>query len=286
MKRPGLDRLLADVAAGRIDIILIYKIDRLTRSLTDFAKIVDVLDKADASFVSVTQSFNTTTSMGRLTLNMLLSFAQFEREVIGGDTQQLQAIIAAGDLMAAVLRSGSNHDRLVRMSAIAPRVMLDVDRVSITLNPKLLFAALGHPVEDIDYQPIVLTCDAVRMRRGHELRLVIPSPKAPPPAQRNEKLVALIAEGRAARKLLLDQPNLPLARIAADAGRCRTRLAKLAVVGCLAPDIVTAIVEGRQPATLDHNTLMAGDLPLDWAAQRAMLGIGLAVSTAVKKMPA
>ena len=83
MERPGLKRLMADVAAGKVDIILVYKIDRLTRSLADFAKIVDVLDTAKASFVSITQSFNTTTSMGRLTLNMLLSFAQFEREVTG-----------------------------------------------------------------------------------------------------------------------------------------------------------------------------------------------------------
>ena len=83
LERPGLKRLLADVEAGRVDIILLYKIDRLTRSLSDFSRIVDVLDKAKASFVSITQSFNTTTSMGRLTLNMLLSFAQFEREVTG-----------------------------------------------------------------------------------------------------------------------------------------------------------------------------------------------------------
>jgi site-specific DNA recombinase len=196
-------------------------------------------------------------------------------QAAAGDTQQLLAIIAAGDLVAATLRSGSVHDRLVRITTIAPRVMLDVDRVLITIDPTLLLAALGHPVEDIDIQPIVLTYDAIRTRRGHELRLVIPSPKAPPPpVQRNEKLVALIAEGRVARKMLLDQPNLPLARIAADAGRCRTRLAKLAVIGCLAPDIVMAIVEGRHPATLDHRTLMASDLPLDWGAQRAMFGIG------------
>jgi site-specific DNA recombinase len=76
MQRPALKRLLEDIQAG-------YKVDRLTRSLSDFAKIVDVLDAHNASFVSVTQQFNTTTSMGRLTLNMLLSFAQFEREIAG-----------------------------------------------------------------------------------------------------------------------------------------------------------------------------------------------------------
>ncbi len=81
LDRPALQQLLADIGDGKIDQIVVYKIDRLTRSLADFAKIVDILDATGASFVSVTQSFNTATSMGRLTLNMLLSFAQFEREV-------------------------------------------------------------------------------------------------------------------------------------------------------------------------------------------------------------
>ena len=81
LQRPALQELLADIKAGHIDRIVVYKIDRLTRSLNDFAKIVEVLDASGATFVSVTQSFNTATSMGRLTLNMLLSFAQFEREV-------------------------------------------------------------------------------------------------------------------------------------------------------------------------------------------------------------
>jgi DNA invertase Pin-like site-specific DNA recombinase len=79
--RPALQRLLADVRGDKIDVIVVYKVDRLTRSLADFAKLVEIFDKHDASFVSVTQQFNTTTSMGRLTLNVLLSFAQFEREV-------------------------------------------------------------------------------------------------------------------------------------------------------------------------------------------------------------
>src|SRR5437867_1427421 len=83
MDRPALQQLLADLTAGRVDTIVVYKIDLLTRALADFAKIVEILDTRGASFVSVTQQFNTTTSMGRLTLNVLLSFAQFEREVIG-----------------------------------------------------------------------------------------------------------------------------------------------------------------------------------------------------------
>ena len=81
MERPGLQQLLTDVRAGRIDVIVVYKVDRLTRALSDFAKMVEIFDGAGVSFVSVTQAFNTTSSMGRLTLNVLLSFAQFEREV-------------------------------------------------------------------------------------------------------------------------------------------------------------------------------------------------------------
>ena len=83
MDRPALRRLLAEVAAKRVDVVVVYKVDRLTRFLPDFARIIDALDKNGVSFVSITQQFNTTTSMGRLTLNVLLSFAQFEREVTG-----------------------------------------------------------------------------------------------------------------------------------------------------------------------------------------------------------
>ncbi|MFT6580290.1 MAG: DNA invertase Pin-like site-specific DNA recombinase [Alphaproteobacteria bacterium] len=81
MNRPGLKALLADIESGMIDVVVVYKVDRLTRALSDFARLVDIFDANDVSFVSVTQAFNTTTSMGRLTLNVLLSFAQFEREV-------------------------------------------------------------------------------------------------------------------------------------------------------------------------------------------------------------
>jgi len=83
MDRPGLQRLLEQIRSGQIDTVVVYKVDRLTRSLADFAKLVELFDRHEVSFVSVTQSFNTTSSMGRLTLNVLLSFAQFEREVTG-----------------------------------------------------------------------------------------------------------------------------------------------------------------------------------------------------------
>ncbi len=83
MERPGLKRLMADIEAGKVDIVVVYKIDRLTRSLGDFSRLIEVFERHRVSFVSVTQQFNTTTSMGRLMLNVLLSFAQFEREVTG-----------------------------------------------------------------------------------------------------------------------------------------------------------------------------------------------------------
>jgi len=87
IERPALEQLLSDIEARRIDCVVVYKVDRLSRSLLDFARLLSLFDKRGVSFVSVTQDFNTSTSMGRLTLNILLSFAQFEREIIGERTR-------------------------------------------------------------------------------------------------------------------------------------------------------------------------------------------------------
>ena len=497
MQRSGLQRLLSEVAAGRVDIILVYKIDRLTRSLADFAKIVEVLDKAEASFVSITQSFNTTTSMGRLTLNMLLSFAQFEREVTGerirdkiaaskrkgmwmggpvplgyvvearklvvntaeadlvlhiyqqylalnslveladelnrqghrtkvqqrtsgphkggcifrrgtlyhllsnriyigqmghkgeyfagehpaiipmdlwgnvqeklkanasGTSQRLKVrqpsllvgmvfdgegramtpshatkpgkryryyvtrpelidgspawrvsahdleqlvcqriakllcdhhvlsrlvaetevelihkAIAAGDLAAATLRSGSAHDKAALLEALALRIDLGDGGIEIMTSSALIRSALelASAAGALD-EPLILALAATKVRRGHQLRLVIPGPEelSAAPARRDEKLVGLIAEAYAARQLILSRPGEPIAAIAASLGKCRTRLARIASLACLAPDIVTAIVQGRQPASLTTRTLQDIDLPLAWSDQRALLGFG------------
>ena len=110
LDRPAIQKLLADIDSGRVDTVVVYKIDRLTRSLADFAKIVERMDAAGASFVSVTQAFNTTTSMGRLTLNVLLSFAQFEREVTGERIRdKIAASKAKGMWMGGTLPLG--YDR-------------------------------------------------------------------------------------------------------------------------------------------------------------------------------
>lgn len=122
MERPALQKLLADVDAGLIDVVVVYKIDRLTRSLPDFARIVERFDNHEVSFVSVTQSFNTTSSMGRLTLNVLLSFAQFEREVTGERIRdKIAASKAKGMWMGGTLPLGYDlpapGTRILRVNA-------------------------------------------------------------------------------------------------------------------------------------------------------------------------
>jgi len=122
MERPALKRLLADISTGLVDVVLVYKVDRLTRSLADFAKTVEVFDSRGVSFVAVTQQFNTTTSMGRLTLNVLLSFAQFEREVIG---ERIRDKIAAsrrkGLWMGAACRRSAMTSAIATSSSMRPK---------------------------------------------------------------------------------------------------------------------------------------------------------------------
>jgi site-specific DNA recombinase len=145
MDRPALKQLLEDITAGRVDTVVVYKIDRLTRSLADFAKIVEILDARGASFVSVTQQFNTTTSMGRLTLNVLLSFAQFEREVIG---ERIRDKIAAskrkGMWMGGVpsLGYGVQDHKLVMIDSEADTVRLIFRRYAELGSVRLLQAEL------------------------------------------------------------------------------------------------------------------------------------------------
>jgi DNA invertase Pin-like site-specific DNA recombinase len=142
LDRPALKRLLADIERGLVDVVVVYKIDRLSRSLMDFAKLVEVFDAHEVTFVSVTQSFNTTTSMGRLTLNILLSFAQFEREVIGERIRdKVAASKARGMWMGGKVPLGYNvRDRkLVVNEAEAMRVRRVFE----------LFAETGSGIETV-----------------------------------------------------------------------------------------------------------------------------------------
>jgi site-specific DNA recombinase len=489
MDRPALKRLLAEVEAGKVDVIVVYKVDRLTRSLADFAKIVEILDAKGASFVSITQAFNTTTSMGRLTLNVLLSFAQFEREVTGerirdkiaaskkkgmwmggpvplgydvcerrlvvneaeaelvrhimrryialpsvkelivelaaeGHRTKVQqrvsgphkggcpfrrgtlyhllsnriyrgAIVHKGtahpgeheaivpqrlweavqDKLASrgpgliLKREGPNrsklagflfdglgrpmtanhavkgtkryryyvtrdpspdqpawrvsaHDveRIVRMRIEA--LLLDRDhiaRVVVAVDPQRVDAAIsaaarlaetGSPllapatigidrinlhesridiviaagrllraceIMALDAPPATITLSAPveRVRRGHELKLIIPGEAAPngPAEARDDKLVALLSEALEARRIVLEAPDQSLQEIACKHGRCRKRLAKLVRLSWLAPEIVKAILDGAQPATLTTSRLLHTDLPMRWRDQRIALGM-------------
>ena len=119
MDRPALNRLLGDIVSGEVDTVVVYKVDRLTRSLTDFAKIIEIFDSHKVTFVSVTQQFNTTTSMGRLTLNVLLSFAQFEREITGERIRdKFAASKKKGMWMGGLVPLG--YDRVDRRLVINP----------------------------------------------------------------------------------------------------------------------------------------------------------------------
>lgn len=496
MDRPALKRLLADIEAGKVDIIVLYKIDRLTRSLSDFAKIVEILDKRQASFVSITQSFNTTTSMGRLTLNMLLSFAQFEREVTGErirdkiaaskrkgiwmggpvplgydvidrklvvnetetqlvrhimqrylaltsvrelvdelardgyrtkvqhragtghkggclfrrgtlyhllanriyrglivhkgeafqgehdaivpdilwdavqaklaersqggnnrttasrtgcltgllldgegramvpthtqkgnrrfcyyatrselvseipawrvkandietividqiaktlqspaeiegllkrgafNTTQARDVIAASKAFATELLSATETRKLELLENLVEHIELQSNRVVIALNNENLVKRLaGQHRLDTHVATLIIECSAVKVRRGQEHRLIIPPTNAgDPSSNRDEKLIALLAEARAALALVRNNPDIAVRLLAAQHKRCSVRLGKLARLANLAPDIVVAIIDGRQPPALTPRRLLDTELPLCWTKQKQLLG--------------
>ncbi len=498
LERPGLKRLLSDIESGKVDIILLYKIDRLTRSLSDFAKIVEILDRKGASFVSITQSFNTTTSMGRLTLNMLLSFAQFEREVTGerirdkiyaskrkgiwmggpvplgydvverklvvnepeaeqvraimqmyltassvpelvdllarngsftkvqqckdggtrggvhfkrgnlyhllsnriyrgmtvhkgeafdgehegivpeelwnqvqaklakqgqggssrkvsprtgvlagliydgegramvlthtqkgnrrfhyyanryetlGDSTaarvsardiedivvgQLSQTLASGSQIQSMLLDGSYkseqlHNMISRCGKLATelgaakyarkqellrnvldRIDLHDDRVVIRVdNRGLLNIVRADSTVQPSHLNLTIERRAIRLRRGKAMRLVIPAPSSGDSIQMpDDKLISLIAESRTIMAQITANPNKSIPTLAAEQCRCRVRMMKVAKLACLAPDIVTAIVEGRQPLKLTPGKLLAADLPFAWAEQKRLLGFG------------
>jgi DNA invertase Pin-like site-specific DNA recombinase len=155
LERPALQQLLEAVRSGRVDIIVVYKVDRLTRSLADFAKLVELFDEHNVSFVSVTQSFNTTSSMGRLTLNVLLSFAQFEREVIGERVRdKIAASKRRGLWMGGTVPLGYRNE--------SKRLVVEDDDADLVRRIFQLYLDLGS------VGAVVKTLDAggVRTRKG------------------------------------------------------------------------------------------------------------------------
>ena len=136
LEHPALQRLLADIEADRIDVIVVYKVDRLTRALSDFAKLVELFDRRGVSFISITQQFNTTTSMGRLTLNILLSFAQFERELIGERVRdKVAASKKKGIWMGGTVPLGYDaKDRKLVVNKAEARTVADIYRRYLKLK--------------------------------------------------------------------------------------------------------------------------------------------------------
>src|SRR5437660_3143558 len=151
LDRPALKRLLADIEVGKVDVVVVYKIDRLTRSLADFAKLVEAFDAKSVSFVAVTQQFNTTTSMGRLTLNVLLSFAQFEREL---SSERVR------DKIAASRRKGKwtggnvpvGYDAIDKKLVINPS---EAETVRLIFDRYLELKSLQRLIDDLNRRGIV-----------------------------------------------------------------------------------------------------------------------------------
>ena len=189
----------------------------------------------------------------------------------------IRQVLANADLVSANLRSGAARERAALLPTMITRIDLHEDGIDLTIERSRLGAALGlDTIANSAERLLLLTMATTKVRRGHQLRLVIPGPQTIAIAQatRDDKLVALMAEAYQARQLILAGPDQSIAAIAASTNRCRTRLGKLAALSCLAPDIVTAIVEGRQPATLNARSLQDIDLPTSWPDQRALLGFG------------
>jgi len=170
--RPALQRLLEDVRAGKVDIIVVYKVDRLTRSLADFAKLVKLFDQHGVSFVSVTQQFNTTTSMGRLTLNVLLSFAQFEREVTSERIRdKIGASKRKGLWVGGMVPLGyDTKDRKITVNGV------EADSVRTIFRSYLQLGSLNPLMEDLRKRRIVTkvrtlktgqTVGGIPFTRGH-----------------------------------------------------------------------------------------------------------------------
>lgn len=150
LDRPALRTLLSDVKAGRIDVIVVYKVDRLTRSLADFAKLVELFDQHSVSFISVTQSFNTTSSMGRLTLNVLLSFAQFEREVIGERVRdKIAASKAKGLWVGGPIPLG--YASVDKKLMVVPE---EAEQVRLIFRRYLELGSIGSLMQDLDRRGI------------------------------------------------------------------------------------------------------------------------------------
>jgi DNA invertase Pin-like site-specific DNA recombinase len=213
MDRPALQRLLADVQAGLVDVVVVYKVDRLTRSLADFAKLIELFDRHQVSFVSVTQAFNTTTSMGRLTLNVLLSFAQFEREVT---SERIRDKIAAskrkGLWVGGMVPLGyeSRDRKIVVVEEEAERVRLIFQRYRDlgSLDKLLRELRQGRVVTKVRRLANGRTIGGIAFTRGSPRLFAAQTPAMPPAAPHP---TSVRRSARRSRKALPSFEAIPLA---------------------------------------------------------------------------
>jgi hypothetical protein len=198
------------------------------------------------------------------------------------EAHALQQALAKADLAAAALRSGSVVAKHQIITQILSKAILHDDRVELVLSDAGL-AELLHIERSPLSAPIILSVAATRLRHGHQIRLVIEGggqaptvpvkPSSPSTPHRDGKLVTLLAEAHAARKLVLACPDLSLADLAKQQGKCRKHLAKLIELSCLAPDIVTAALRGKQPSSLTTTKLRTAAIPVSWDEQRTLFQI-------------
>ena len=189
---------------------------------------------------------------------------------------QLHNVILRCSKLAAELGAAKYIRKQTIIRTVVSRIDLHEDRVVIKIDNRSLLNAIG--VEGA-IQPsssdLIIERKAIRLRRGKALRLVIPATSAGDSMSlRDDKLVTLLAESRAIMNQITTKPDKSVPTLAAEQGRCRVRMMKVAKLVCLDPYIVTAIVDGRQPLNLSPSKLLAANLPLAWADQRRVLGFG------------
>lgn len=191
-------------------------------------------------------------------------------------SEQLHNVITRCSKLATELGAAKYARKHQILRNVLDRIDLHDDRVVIRVDNRSL---LNIVRADSSVQPthtnLMIERQAIRLRRGKALRLVIPAPTSESDIQmRDEKLISLIAESQTIMAQITDNPDKSIPALAAEQGRCRVRMMKVAKLACLAPDIVAAIIEGRQPLKLTPGRLLAVDLPLAWTEQKRVLGFG------------
>ena len=251
LHRPGFERLMEDVHAGRVDVVVVYKVDRLSRSLLDFARVMEVFERHEVSFVSITQQFNTATSMGRLVLNVLLSFAQFEREMIGERTR---------DKIAASRRRG-------RWTGGPVPVGYDV------VDKKLVVNELEAVVVGEIFDLYERHRSALKEQRKPLLirRKELPAEIAKLSAEGQKLVDALDRTKGGARRLVEDRAETIAQEMAARERETRARVTQLLDLTLLAPDIQEQLlfmqaVDGQEPVS--ERRLRAVVKERSWKKQR------------------